>query len=112
MEDVVLKILIHCDIKFDLQIDIYVSDLYFMVQWFCLISSMLFDEQASFFGYWFRVIWAIDLAILNHLPISAYSGLLKFDMKIFVNVARLEICQFFTQDARRGHPCTLGTFLV
>ena len=28
------------------------------------------------------------LAILNHIPISAYSGLLKFDLKIFINVAR------------------------
>ena len=35
--------------------------------------------------------------ILNHLPISAYSGVLKFDMKIFVNVVRLEIGQLFTQ---------------
>ena len=30
-----------------------------------------------------------DLAILNHLPISAYSGLLKLDMKIFVISWRL-----------------------
>ena len=49
---------------------------------------------------------------MNHLPISAYSGLLKFDMKIFVNVARLEIGQLFTQGIRQGHPCTLDTFLV
>ena len=33
-------------------------------------------------------------------------------MKIFVNVARLEIGQLFTLDMRRGHPCTLDTFLV
>ena len=50
--------------------------------------------------------------ILNHLPISAYSGVLKFDMKIFVNVARLEIGQLFTEGTRQGHPCTLDTFLV
>ena len=37
---------------------------------------------------------------------------LKFDMKIFVNVARLEISQLFTQGPRRGHPCTLDTFLL
>ena len=43
-----------------------------------------------------------DLAISNHLPISAYSDLLKFDMKIFVNLARFEIGQLFTQGARRG----------
>ena len=45
--------------------------------------------------------------ILNLLPISAYSVVLKFDMKIFVNVARLKLGQLFTQGARRGHPCTL-----
>ena len=50
--------------------------------------------------------------ILNHLPISAYSGVLKFDMKIFVNVARLEIDQLFTQGKKRGPPCTLDTFPV
>ena len=33
-------------------------------------------------------------------------------MKIFVDVARLEIGQLFTKGARRGHPCTLDTFLV
>ena len=33
-------------------------------------------------------------------------------MKIFVNVARLEIGQLFTQGTRRGHPCTLDIFLV
>ena len=53
-----------------------------------------------------------DLVILKHLPISAYSDLLKFDMKLFVNVAWSEIGQLFTQGARRGHPCTLDTFLV
>ena len=46
--------------------------------------------------------------VLNHLPISAYSG----EFKIFVNVARLEIGQLFTQGARLGHPCTLDKFLV
>ena len=51
-----------------------------------------------------------DLAILN--PISAYNGLMKFDMKIFVNVARLEIGQVFTKGTRWGHLCTLDTFLV
>ena len=50
--------------------------------------------------------------ILNHLLISAYSGVLKFDMKIFVNVARLEIGQLFTQSTRLVHLCTFDTFLV
>ena len=33
-------------------------------------------------------------------------------MKIFVNVTRLEGGHLFTQGTRRGHPCTLDTFLV
>ena len=53
-----------------------------------------------------------DYISLNHLPISAYGGVFKFDVKTFVNVARLEIGQLFTQGARQGHPCTLDTFLV
>ena len=55
---------------------------------------------------------AAHLAILNYLPFSAYSGLLKFDMKISVNIARLNIGQLFTQSAKLRHPCTLDTFLV
>ena len=46
--------------------------------------------------------------ILNHLSISTYSGVLKFDM----NVTRLEIGRLFTQGTRRGHPFTLDIFLV
>ena len=49
---------------------------------------------------------------MNYFPISACSGLLKFDMKMFVTIARLDIGQLFTQISRRGHPCTLDTFLV
>ena len=62
-----------------------------------------------------NVSWSTDIAlylldylvILNYLPISAYSGLLKLDMTMFVNIARLDIGQLFTQSARRGHPCSL-----
>ena len=46
-----------------------VSDLYFMVQWFCLISWRLFDGQLSELEYWIYVmqiyhikcIWVSDL---------------------------------------------------
>ena len=62
---------------------IWAIDLYFMIKWFWI--SYLF------------------------LPIS---GMLKFDMKIFMNVARLEIGHLFTQGTRWGHPCTLDTILV
>ena len=33
-------------------------------------------------------------------------------MKMFVNVARLDIGQLFTHSMRQGHPRTLDTFLV
>ena len=35
-----------------------------------------------------------DSVISTYVPISAYSGLLKFDMKVLVNVARVVIGQF------------------
>ena len=50
--------------------------------------------------------------ILNYLRISAYSDLLKFDMKMFKIIARLDIGHLFIQSAKRGHQCTLDTFLV
>ena len=66
--------------------------------------------------FWWRNLYIApvfqDLAILNYFPISACGGLLKFDMSMFVNVARLGISQLFTQCMRWGHPCTLDTFLV
>ena len=40
----------HCDPKFDLKINIGHYDLYFMVQWFCLISWRLFDAWTLLFG--------------------------------------------------------------
>ena len=48
-----------------------------------------------------RYIFKDYLAILNYLPISAYSGLLKFDMKMFVNITMLDISQLLLK-ARGG----------
>ena len=42
----------------------------------------------------------------------ACSGLLKFDMKMFVNIVRLENGQLITQGVRQGHSCTLDTVLI
>ena len=39
----------HTDPTFDLKINVGLSDLYFMVQWFCLISPRLFDAWVSYF---------------------------------------------------------------
>ena len=138
--NIITGILDPCDVNIYHITCVWVSDLHFMVQWFCLISWRLFDREMLHWRHWFsatlslpykatnilfrsvtKILWYSDsalylqyylmnkphsldigsdmghwpvfhdLAILNHLPISAYSGLLKFDMKIFLNVARLEI---------------------
>ena len=39
----------HTDPTFDLKINVGLSDLYLMVQWFCLISPRLFDAWVSYF---------------------------------------------------------------
>ena len=198
--NVIIWTLVPCDANIYLITCMWVSDLHFMVQWFCLLCWRLFDGWMLYWRYWFSVTqtltlnhicrsvtciswsrdfalylkdylivtchnwnigsvwckdlphkmyvgqwptlscpvilfyilktfwrrnvvlkilcdmghWPVfhDLPISNHLPIFTYSGLLKFDMNIFVNLARLEIGQLFTQGARRGHQCTLNTFLV
>ena len=37
------------DTAFDLEINVGHCDLYFMVQWFCLISKIVFDVRMSYF---------------------------------------------------------------
>ena len=36
--NIILEMLVQCDTNIDLNLCIYVSDLYFMIKWFCLIS--------------------------------------------------------------------------
>ena len=43
--NVILEILIQCDTNIELKVYIKASDLYFMVQWFCLISCRLFMDR-------------------------------------------------------------------
>ena len=40
----------------DLKVNVGHCDLYFMVQWFCLISWMLFDVWTSF--YYYELVWS------------------------------------------------------
>ena len=125
--NLVLQILIRCNINFDLHIYTYIyiyiyiyicvcvcrsvtyilwcSDSALHIQYYLMNKPPSLDIDSCDMGHWpvFH-----DLAILNPLPISAYSGLLKFDMKIFVNVARLEIGQWFTQDMMRGASLYFG----
>ena len=65
----------------------------------------------NMYGSLTYISWFSDLTYM-HIHISAHSCLLKFHMKMFVIVARLEIDQMFTQGVWWGQPCTLDTFLV
>ena len=85
--NVVLKILIHCDIKFDLQIYVGHWPIFCVTVILPFISNTTHSRDIGSDVGHLPVFH--DIAVLNHLPISAYSGLLKFDLKIFVNIARL-----------------------
>ena len=93
---------------------------------FCLISQRQVDWWIFYLGYWFSVThwpetmcvghWPIFhgplilpyLAVLNYLPISAYIGLLKFDMKMFVNIARLDYRPVFHSKREVGASVYFG----
>ena len=47
--------MIQCDTNIELKLYMLVSDLYFMVQWFCLIPGRLFDGEMSELEYWIHV---------------------------------------------------------
>ena len=51
----IIGILVPCDAKIYLIKCMWVSDLHFMVQWFCLISWRLFDGLTLYWRYWFSV---------------------------------------------------------
>ena len=48
-------ILVPCDAKIYLITCMWVSDLHFMVQWFCLISGRVYDGLMLYWRYWFSV---------------------------------------------------------
>ena len=52
--DIIFEIVDQCDSKVGLIKQMWVSDLYFIVRWFCLISWRLFD------GWWSYLIWHKD----------------------------------------------------
>ena len=51
----IIWMLVPCDAKINLIKCMWVSDLHFMVQWFCLISWRLFDLLILYWRYWFSV---------------------------------------------------------
>ena len=129
---IILGILGQCDTNIDLKLSMFVSDLYVMVQWFFLISwrqpiwwanaiiGIKVQCDAKIYlikcmGQWYTIhgpvllFYMMDECCTWDIDFCLY---LFVDMKMFVNVARLDIGQLFTQGARGRHPCTLDTFLV
>ena len=54
-QNVIIGILDPCHAKIYHMKCMWVSDLHFMVQWFCLISSRLLDGLMLYWRYWFSV---------------------------------------------------------
>ena len=56
---------------------------------------------------------SVNVTILSFdIQVLYVFQVLKFDMKMFVNVAMLDIGHLFNQSTRRWHLYTLDTFLV
>ena len=51
----VIGIVVPCDAKIYLIKCMWVNDLHFMVQWFCLLSWRLFDGLMLYWRFWFNV---------------------------------------------------------
>ena len=52
---VITGILVPCDAKIYIIKYMWVSDIHFMVKWFCLLSWRLFDGLILYWRYWFSV---------------------------------------------------------
>ena len=72
---VIIGILVPCDAKICLIKCMWVSDLHFMVQWFCLISWRLFDGWMLYWRYWFSVTQTLTLNyICRSVTYISWSG--------------------------------------
>ena len=72
---VIIGILVPCDAKICLIKCMWVSDLHFMVQWFCLVSWRLFDVWMFYWRYWFSVTQTLTFNyICNSVTYISWSG--------------------------------------
>ena len=70
------------DITFNLKINVGHCDLYFMVQYFCLISWKLFDIWTPYFGIMSQYDAMVDLKInVDHWPIFHGPVILSYILK-------------------------------
>ena len=77
-----LRIMSQYDMTFDLKINVGHCDLYFMVQWFYLVSWRLFDVWTSLFGIMSQYHMTFDLKInVGHSPIFHGSVILPYSLK-------------------------------
>ena len=61
--NVILGILVLCDTTIDILTNVVHLDLYFLVQWFCLMSWMLFNVWTSLFGIMNQYDPTVDLKV-------------------------------------------------
>ena len=67
----IIGILVPCDAKAYLIKCMWVSDLHFMVQWFCLISWRHFDRLMLYQRYWFSVTQTIYVGQRSNISWSS-----------------------------------------
>ena len=70
-KNVIIGILDPCDAKIYQIKCMWVSDLQFMVQWFCLISWRLFDGLMLCWRYWFNVTQTLNWNYIRR-PVTLY----------------------------------------
>ena len=75
----IIGILIPCDAKIYVIKSMWVSDLHFMVQWFCLVSWKLFDGLILYLRYWFSV--TTETIYLGRWPIFHGPVILPYILK-------------------------------
>ena len=69
-----VRIMSKCDAAFDLKMNVGHSDLYFIVWWFCLVSSRLFDGWIAKFWLMSQFDASIDPKNKFRSPWSIFHG--------------------------------------
>ena len=62
--NIILGILVPRGTRIDRVMYVSLSDLYYMLQWFYLVSWRLFDVRTSYLGYWFQVAPRLTLSYM------------------------------------------------
>ena len=97
--NVILGILVLCDTTIDILTNVGHLDLYFMVQWFCHMSWMLFDIWTSLFGIMNQYDATVDLNInVGHCDLISWSGDFRLHLKhnLMYDYHNLGLCDLYS----------------